>query len=225
MNEGCMRIIALSVLLLLTGCGSLSPTQLMRNNMLDTAPKEELDIIPKGELAVAPKGDDVSERDMSSSTPDPVTMSIQGPVGQSRTTSYAILERFLLDNGIDYEVMTGNHIMVRLKDTIKFDSGSAAVTQDSAYWLSVMGSFLSQEQGIDVVIDGHTDSTGRPTQNDSLSIRRAQRVKDALIKKKVPDKAIYTRGYGENIPACTNLTNDGRACNRRVELLFIVSND
>ena len=89
----------------------------------------------------------------------------------------------------------------------------------------MMSDFLSRQQGIDVVIDGHTDSTGKPTFNDSLSVKRADTVKTTLIKNRVAKDAIYTRGYGEYIPACTNRTTEGRACNRRVELLFIVSNN
>ena len=183
-----MRIIALSVLLLLTGCGSMSPMQMMGNNMLDTAPKGDFDVIyPDWGHTPAPVADGV--------------------------------------HGIDLEVMPGNHVMVKLKNTVKFDTGSSNVSQDSAYWLNVMGSFLSREHGIDVVIDGHTDNTGKPKFNDSLSVKRAQMVKNTLIQKNVSRDAIYTRGYGEYVPACTNRTTAGRACNRRVELLFIVSNN
>ncbi|EKO3905455.1 OmpA family protein [Vibrio fluvialis] len=204
-----MRILALSVLLLLTGCGSMSPMQMMGNNMLDTAPKGDFDVIYPD----------------WGNTPAPVAAGVHGPMGQTRTSSYDSLQRFLLDNGIDYEVMPGNHVMVKLKNTVKFDTGSSNVSQDSAYWLNVMGSFLSREHGIDVVIDGHTDNTGKPKFNDSLSVKRAQMVKNTLIQKNVSRDAIYTRGYGEYVPACTNRTTAGRACNRRVELLFIVSNN
>ncbi|MCG6228562.1 OmpA family protein [Vibrio furnissii] len=204
-----MRILALSLVLLLTGCGSMSPMKMIGGNMLDTAPKGDFDVIYPD----------------WGTTPSPVSTNVQGPMGQTRTSSYDALQRFLLDNGIDYEVMPGNHVMVKLKDTVKFDTGSSNVSQDSAYWLSVMGSFLSRERGIDIVIDGHTDNTGKPRFNDALSVKRAQMVKNTLINENVARDAIYTRGYGEYVPACNNGTYEGRACNRRVELLFIVSNN
>lgn len=204
-----MRLITLSVLLLLTGCGSLSPMKMMGDDMLDTAPKGDFDVVhPEWGKA-----------------PVPVSAGVQGPMGQSRSVSYDALQQFLLSNGIDYEVMPGNHVMVKLKETVKFDSGSSTVSQDSAYWLNMMGSFLSRERGIDIVIDGHTDNIGKPTFNDSLSVKRAQMVKNTLIRKNVARDAIYTRGYGEYVPACSNRTTEGRACNRRVELLFIVANN
>lgn len=205
-----MRVIALSLLLLLTGCGSLSmksTTGLLSSNMLDIAPKSQQEVLYP---------------DWGQS-PQPVAAPVQGPQGQVRTSSYDSLEQFLLQNGIDYEVMPGNHIMVKLKHTMQFATGSAQLAPDSAYWLNVMSRFLSSERGIDVVIDGHTDNTGGNKLNDTLSVKRAQSVKDTLVRNDVARDTIYTRGYGEYVPACSNNTTQGRACNRRVELLLIVS--
>ena len=142
-----------------------------------------------------------------------------------RTTSYSDLQSFLLKNGVDYEVLPGNHIMVKLTDTIKFNTGSSMVKPDSMYWLDMMGRYLATQPGIDIVIDGHADSTGAPTFNDSLSMKRAKAVKKQLVSNNVAMNSIYTRGYGEYVPACSNMTSAGKACNRRVEVLFIVSNN
>jgi outer membrane protein OmpA-like peptidoglycan-associated protein len=89
----------------------------------------------------------------------------------------------------------------------------------------MVGSYLATQPGIDVVIDGHADSTGAPNFNDSLSLKRAKAVKQQLVRNKVPMHSIFTRGYGEYVPACSNTTREGKACNRRVEVLFIVSNN
>ncbi|WP_070966733.1 OmpA family protein [Vibrio sonorensis] len=205
-----MKHLALCLTLILTGCGTL-PTEslLFGDNMLDVAPKGDLDVRnPKwGEATIASNS------------------GVKGPFGQSRTHSYDSLQKFLTSNGVDYELLPGNHVMVKLKDTIKFNTGSARVSSESQYWLDMMGRYLSTEPGIDIVIDGHADSTGAPSFNDTLSEKRAKAVKQNLVRNNVAMHSIFTRGYGEYVPACTNRTKQGKACNRRVEVLFIVSNN
>ena len=56
-------------------------------------------------------------------------------------------------------------------------------------------------------------------------MKRAKAVKKQLVSNNVAMNSIYTRGYGEYVPACSNMTSAGKACNRRVEVLFIVSNN
>lgn len=204
-----MKYLVFPLILMLSGCGSLATDRMFTDNLLDAA--------PKGEMEVRNPEWVVSSRTVNSG--------VKGPLGQVRTNSYDALQQFLLHNGVDYEVLPGNHIMVKLKDSVKFETGSSQVSLESEQWLSMMSDFLAQQHGIDVVIDGHTDDTGQMTFNDSLSIKRADKVKSTLIKNSVAKDSIYTRGYGEYVPACTNRTTTGRACNRRVELLFIVSNN
>ncbi|MCR9421032.1 OmpA family protein [Vibrio sp. RM-69-4] len=204
-----MKYLALPLLMLLTGCGTLATDRMFSDNLLDAAPKGDFDVLYP-EWGHAPKI---------------VSADVQGPIGQQRTNSYDSLQRFLLKNGVDYEVLPGNHIMVKLKDTVKFETGSSTVSTGSGDWLTMMGRYLASEPGIDIVIDGHTDSSGASTFNDGLSERRAKAVKNTLVKSNVAMDSIFTRGYGEYVPACTNKTNAGKACNRRVEVLFIVSNN
>ncbi|AIS57217.1 OmpA family protein [Vibrio coralliilyticus] len=205
-----MKYLALPLLLLLTGCGNLAKEMsYLTDDMLETAPKTDF------EVRYPNWGD----------APQLTSSGVKGPMGQMRTTSYSDLQSFLLKNGVDYEVLPGNHIMVKLTDTIKFNTGSSMVKPDSMYWLDMMGRYLATQPGIDIVIDGHADSTGAPTFNDSLSMKRAKAVKKQLVSNNVAMNSIYTRGYGEYVPACSNTTSAGKACNRRVEVLFIVSNN
>ncbi|MEM1047394.1 MAG: OmpA family protein [Pseudomonadota bacterium] len=70
-----------------------------------------------------------------------------------------------------------------------------------------------------VMIEGHADSTGKATYNRDLSRRRAQAVKDWLVKAGAPDAPRYTTvGKGEAEPIADNKTSHGRAQNRRVEI-------
>jgi len=205
-----MKYLIFPLILALSGCGSLPDDMTMLGgDLLDTAPTSDFEV-RYPEWGAAPV--------LASS-------GVKGPMGQQRTQSYSDLQNFLVSNGVDYELLPGNHVMVKLKDTIKFNTGSSHVSPDSKYWLNMMGSYLSTQPGIDIVIDGHADSTGAPTFNDKLSIKRATAVKQQLVSNNVAMDSIFTRGYGEYVPACTNKTKTGKACNRRVEVLFIVANN
>jgi outer membrane protein OmpA-like peptidoglycan-associated protein len=84
---------------------------------------------------------------------------------------------------------------------------------------------IAQFPGGKVLIEGHTDSKGSPDLNLELSKRRAEAVKDWLVKKKrIPKSIITTRGFGETKPVAPNTNPDGsdnpqgRQQNRRVEI-------
>lgn len=201
-----MKYIAVVLGLVLSGCSSM-PT--MYSSMLDSAPQHD------GELFYP---------DWGVVSPTSKNHSVSGPEGQQRPSVYDSLERFLATRGIDYEVLPGNYVMVRLKSRIQFETGSAQVSGYSKEWLNDLGSYLAQQPGIDVVIDGHADSTGSNKLNDGLSESRAKQVKLSLMKQKVAMNSIYTRGYGEYVPQCSNDSSIGKACNRRVELMLIVAN-
>jgi outer membrane protein OmpA-like peptidoglycan-associated protein len=71
---------------------------------------------------------------------------------------------------------------------------------------------------VDVV--GHTDSTGTREYNQELSVRRAQSVADYLQSQKVLPERLLTRGMGPDSPVASNDTPEGRALNRRVEIIL-----
>jgi OOP family OmpA-OmpF porin len=68
-------------------------------------------------------------------------------------------------------------------------------------------------------VDGFADSIGSDEYNINLSRKRAQAVKDALVKEGVEANRLEVRAFGEQYPKCTNDTEEGRACNRRVVVL------
>lgn len=103
---------------------------------------------------------------------------------------------------------------------INFESGSATLTAQSKRDL-VQGANLLNSPGflkLKVHIDGHTDSVGSKTSNHSLSHRRAESVRNELIKNGVDPHRLIAAGYGEDRPIADNSTAEGRAQNRRVEL-------
>lgn len=211
MNGEAMRFLAIGLstaVLALSGCGTL-PTDVLTGNMLTVAPQSDSELMhPEwGDPTVFPRSD------------------VQGPYGKKKVYQQHSLESFLAKHNLDYEVLPGGYKMIRLNDTIKFHTGSSKVSSQSAYWLSTIGRYIASQPGIDIVIDGHADNTGAMQFNDSLSVKRAEAVKQQLVRNNVDKQMIFTRGYGETAPACSNSTSIGKACNRRAELRFILSTD
>ncbi|MEM7565446.1 MAG: OmpA family protein, partial [Pseudomonadota bacterium] len=80
---------------------------------------------------------------------------------------------------------------------------------------------IATRMGAELELTGHTDGTGAETDNQQLSIDRAQSVKEFLVEKCGFDSSrIQVYGYGSSRPICENDTEEGRRCNRRVEVLF-----
>lgn len=204
-----MKVFTLSLLLLLSGCGSLATDKIFNNNLLDTAPQNDTDVLyPDWRLSSEP---------MKVVT-DPVAQVDR----RSRVVESQTLSAFLSNNGFDYELLPGEHTIVKLKRPILFHTGSSQLSRSAENWLGVLGRFLAQTANVDIIIEGHTDNTGTERLNDGLSIHRSESVQRVLIDHQVPKKKLYTRGYGEHVPACSNAYTQGRACNRRVEIALIV---
>ena len=68
-------------------------------------------------------------------------------------------------------------------------------------------------------IVGHTDATDDPEDNEELSLERAKAIKAALVERGIDAERLATAGAGEKRPVATNTTPEGRALNRRVELV------
>jgi outer membrane protein OmpA-like peptidoglycan-associated protein len=75
-----------------------------------------------------------------------------------------------------------------------------------------------QRSGAKIEIRGHTDIIGDPIRNDSLAVRRAQAVKDELIRRGIPGDRIAVEGFGSRNPLMANDLPEGRMMNRRVEV-------
>jgi outer membrane protein OmpA-like peptidoglycan-associated protein/tetratricopeptide (TPR) repeat protein len=101
---------------------------------------------------------------------------------------------------------------------IYFDFDKATFKTESYTELNKLEAMLSQNQNIVVEIGGHTDAVGTKGYNQYLSLKRAQAVKDYLIKKGINTRRIKTTGYGKSRPLASNDDErGGRELNRRVE--------
>ena len=103
---------------------------------------------------------------------------------------------------------------------IYFDTDKATIKPESAPTLAEMAKLLNGQPQMRVFIVGHTDSQGSYEHNMTLSRQRAESVAAALVKSYQIAKArLYTAGIGYLAPLGSNATEDGRALNRRVELV------
>lgn len=112
--------------------------------------------------------------------------------------------------------------IVRLDSMSLFDSGKSALKAGSTRMLvnSLVG--VKAKPGWLIVVSGHTDNTGNPQLNQTLSLKRAEAVRDWMRDTgDVPESCFAVQGYGASRPIATNDTPAGRALNRRVEISLV----
>lgn len=115
---------------------------------------------------------------------------------------------------------TGDSLIVTLPQDILFDVDSASVDFAVQDELSTVARSLQDYPGTSVRIVGHTDNSGGAEHNQDLSERRANSVADVLLDNGVAFERIQTLGRGEDQPVASNLTEEGKAQNRRVEIVI-----
>src|SRR5690625_1405323 len=104
-------------------------------------------------------------------------------------------------------------------DVCSSDLDSDEIRPGAHHTLDGVATTLRDNSDLRVRIEGHTDSVGSAQYNEGLSQRRADSVRDFLSSRGIADHRMTTRGYGESRPVATNETDEGRAQNRRVEIV------
>jgi len=102
---------------------------------------------------------------------------------------------------------------------ILFDTGKATLQPASDEPLSQVLQMVQGDDALKVMIEGHTDNVGAAAANQALSEKRAQSVRDWLTEKGIAASRLTAKGYGASNPVADNTTEEGRAKNRRVELV------
>jgi outer membrane protein OmpA-like peptidoglycan-associated protein len=115
---------------------------------------------------------------------------------------------------------TENGIVTTLKDSLLFDSGKADLKSAAIENIEKITDILKKYPENRLVVVGYTDSTGTTAQNQRLSERRAQAVRLAMITRGLSSSVVEAVGQGSSNPVAPNTTAEGRAKNRRVELLI-----
>jgi len=109
--------------------------------------------------------------------------------------------------------------VVVILEGVNFEFDSARLRPDAITILDEAVTVLNRRKDISVDVVGHTDSTGTKQYNQGLSERRAKSVYDYFVNKGIAADRLTTKGYGETKPIASNATREGRAKNRRVELV------
>lgn len=115
---------------------------------------------------------------------------------------------------------TGEYLIVNMPQDLLFAVDSATLSGTLRQDLQAVASSLLRYPDSQIEVIGHTDNSGAAAYNQDLSQRRAVSVASVLRESGVPSARIVAFGRGEDQPIASNLTPEGRAQNRRVEIII-----
>ena len=102
---------------------------------------------------------------------------------------------------------------------ITFDVGKATIKPESMGEINRIVQLMNENPDLKFSVEGHTDSTGNPASNQTLSEQRSQAIVDKLVELGIAKDRLTAVGKGQNSPIADNSTDEGRAKNRRVEFV------
>ena len=102
---------------------------------------------------------------------------------------------------------------------ITFDVGKATIKPESMGEINRIVTLMNENPDLKFSVEGHTDSTGNPTSNQTLSEQRSQAIVAKLVELGIAQDRLTAVGKGQNSPIADNNTDEGRAKNRRVEFV------
>ena len=106
-------------------------------------------------------------------------------------------------------------------EDLNFQTGSARLTPESTRTVTDLVAILKAYPTAKAHLDGHTDNTGDAAANKQLSLDRAKAVRDMMIADGIDAARLDYAGFGQEHPLAPNDTEDGRARNRRTELVVL----
>jgi outer membrane protein OmpA-like peptidoglycan-associated protein len=109
-------------------------------------------------------------------------------------------------------------LKLNIPSSVTFDTNSYAIKPSFQPVLAQVAQTLNQNPEVIAQVVGHTDSTGQPAYNQTLSVNRAESVTGMLAQQGVAPQRLSATGMGANQPIADNNTEAGRAQNRRVEI-------
>ena len=109
--------------------------------------------------------------------------------------------------------------VITLSGSVLFATGQATILPGAQAQLNQVADALKTQAEHHFTVEGHTDNQGTDAINNDLSNRRANAVRDYLVVRGVAATAITAQGAGSTRPVADNRTTEGRAMNRRVEII------
>jgi outer membrane protein OmpA-like peptidoglycan-associated protein len=146
-----------------------------------------------------------------------------GLIGDSMDKREAKIKEQLRSTGVSVvRKKTGgrDEIQLVMPGDITFEKGSSAINPSFQETLASVAIILKEYSDFSIMVNGHTDSTGKLEANNVLSQQRAEAVAVELQKGGVAEKRMSRKGFGPSQPVADNATESGRATNRRVELFM-----
>ncbi|KQY80552.1 OmpA family protein [Brevundimonas sp. Root1423] len=140
-------------------------------------------------------------------------------VGQYMDRQQRELEAELSGSGVGV-ARQGDNLVLRMPSDVTFASNQSAITPRFNATLDDVAGVLNRYDQSIVDIVGHADSDGADDYNLNLSRQRASAVAQALVSRNVLADRLYVDGRGESAPIASNDTAEGKAQNRRVEILI-----
>ena len=147
---------------------------------------------------------------------------VGGAIGNRLDKQAAALRQQIDSDQVDIQ-NTGETLIVTLPQDLLFASDSAELSQGLQSDLRALATNLNEYPDGTVQVVGHTDNTGEASYNLDLSQRRANSVARVLTNNGVPPQRVQAIGAGEDSPVASNQTEEGKAQNRRVEIVIIPS--
>lgn len=130
----------------------------------------------------------------------------------------AAMEQATAGTGVGVTQTADNRLKLDIPSDISFDTGRSAIKPNLAGVLNQFATTLNANPVTTVTIIGHTDSVGSDAVNNPLSLDRANSARDYLIARGVAVARFSTEGRGSREPVADNITAEGRAKNRRIEI-------
>jgi outer membrane protein OmpA-like peptidoglycan-associated protein len=143
-----------------------------------------------------------------------------GAVGAYMDRQESDLRRQTAGTGVDV-IRQGDELILRMPSGITFPVDGYAVQPQFQSTLNQVAQTLVSYNQTYIDVLGHTDSDGSDAYNQGLSERRANSVADYLSSRGVARARMGVRGYGESAPIASNMTVEGKAQNRRVEIKIV----
>lgn len=138
-------------------------------------------------------------------------------IGREMDKQAAEIEQTVPDAKVE---RVGEGIVVEFSSAVLFGFDQSDLSADARANLDKLVKVLNTYPDTNIEVQGHTDSKGTETYNQTLSVKRATSVSDYLAANHISGERIITKGFGETLPKYDNETDEGRAQNRRVEFLI-----
>ncbi len=127
--------------------------------------------------------------------------------------------KIMKETGVQREAPAAKGVSIELM--VQFDTGKAIVKRKYNNEIKKVADFMKENPNATAVIEGYTDNVGREAANVKLSLRRADSIKEYLVKKfGIDSSRLKAVGYGPDKPVASNATKEGRQKNRRVRAVF-----